>query len=54
MNYKQQIAAGMGLLGSVMTAYTMWKSAIYYGKFPSRLEGALQRRQRAVSMTECL
>jgi len=30
MNYKAQLAAGAGLLGSIATMMTLWKSGIYY------------------------
>ena len=32
MNYKQQLAAVGSVIGTGFTAYTFWKSAIYYGK----------------------
>ena len=33
MNYKQQMAAASGLIGMGFTMMSLWKSAIYYGKF---------------------
>ena len=31
-NYKQQIGAFMGLVGGALTLYSLFKSAVYYGK----------------------
>ena len=31
-NYKQQIGAFLGLFGGVLTTYSLFKSAVYYGK----------------------
>ena len=33
MNYKQQMAAASGLIGMGFTVVSLWKSAIYYGKY---------------------
>ena len=33
MNYKQQMAAASGLIGMDFTVVSLWKSAIYYGKY---------------------
>ena len=39
MNYKQQLAAIGGLVGTGMTMVTLWKSGIYYGKSLEAFEG---------------
>lgn len=31
-NYKQQVGAFLGLFGGVLSTYSLFKSAVYYGK----------------------
>jgi len=44
MNYKQQLAAISGVVGAGFTVMSLWKSAIYYGKYASARLSLLSRR----------